>query len=46
VNGIGAYLCELNPGMSELSISDLVVADPVSTSRCIDNKFKSVLDFL
>ena len=43
---LGAYLCELNPEMSDSTISALVVADPVSTSRFIDNKFKAVLDFL
>ena len=35
---LGAYL--LNPEMSDSTISELVVADPVSTSRFIDNKFK------
>ena len=43
---LGAYLRELNPGMNDLAISALVVADPISTSRFIDNKFKAVLDFL
>ena len=42
----GAYLRELNPAMHDLSISALVVADPISASRFIDNKFKAVLDFL
>ena len=32
--------------MHNSSISALVVADPISASRFIDNKFKAVLDFL
>ena len=32
--------------MRDFSISALVAADPVSTSRFIDNKFKAMLDFL
>ena len=39
---LGTYLRELNPGMNDLTISALVVADPVSMSRFIDNKFKAV----
>ena len=43
---LGAYLHKLNPAMHDSSISALVVADPISASRFIDNKFKAVLDFL
>ena len=32
--------------MHDSSISALVVADPISASRFINNKFKAVLDFL
>ena len=41
--GLGVYLRKLNPTIKNLSISALVVADPVSTSRLIDNKLKAVL---
>ena len=43
---LGVHLRELNPTMHDLSINALVVADPISASRFIDNKFKAVLDFL
>ena len=43
---LGTYLCKLNPTMRDFSIIALVAADPVSTSRFIDNKFKAMLDFL
>ena len=35
-----------NPDLADKSISELVAADPVATSRFIDNKLKAFLDFI
>ena len=43
---LGEYLRKINPDLFDKSISELVAADPVATSRFIDNKLKAVLDFL
>ena len=43
---MGDYLRKLNPDLSSLSISALVAADPISTSRFIDNKLKAFLEFI
>ena len=43
---MGEYLRKLNPDLSSLSISALVAADPISTSRFIDNKLKAFLEFI
>ena len=43
---MGEYLRKLNPDLNSLSISALVAADPISTSRFIDNKLKVFLEFI
>ena len=43
---LGEYLRKINPDLTGLSVSALVAADPVSTSRFIDNKLKAFLDFI
>ena len=43
---MGDYLRKLNPDLSSLSISALVAADPISTSRFIDNKLKAFIEFI
>lgn len=44
---LAAYIREVNgPSMANMSTSELVATDPVSTSRYLDNKFHSMLDFI
>ena len=43
---LGQYLHKVNPDLVDKSISELVAADPISTSRFINNKLKAILDFL
>ncbi|XP_029162230.1 uncharacterized protein LOC114933816, partial [Nylanderia fulva] len=44
---LGEYIREVNEWHdASLSVSALVVRDPVSTSRFLDNKFRAMLDFI
>ena len=43
---LGKYLRKINPDLEDKSISELVAADPVVTSRFIDNKLKAILEFI
>ncbi|KAI5699214.1 hypothetical protein M8J76_012092 [Diaphorina citri] len=43
---LDSYLRQVNKNTEGKSTSALVVSDPVSTSRFIDNKFKAMLDFI
>ena len=43
---LGQYLRKVNPDLADKSISELVAADPVSTSRYIDNTLKAFLEFI
>lgn len=43
---LGQHLRRVNPDLADKSISELVAADPVATSRFIDNKLKAILDFI
>ena len=44
--GLGKYLCKINPDLVDKSISELVTADPVATSRFIDYKLNAILQFI
>ena len=49
MNGLGKIWVNIyivNPDLADKSISELVAADPISTSRFINNKLKAILDFL
>jgi len=43
---LSAYLKTVNPSFADMSVSEMITTDPVSTSRLIDNKYKAVYDFI
>jgi len=44
---LGDYLWTVNPPkMAHFLISELIAADPVSTSRLIENKLRATLDYI
>ena len=43
---LGEHLCKVNPDLAGKSVSELVAADPVATSRFIDKKLKAFLEFV
>ena len=45
-NDMGEYLHKVNPHLKNLSIGELVAADPVSASRFMENKHKAFIDFI
>ena len=41
-----AYLISITSSFSTMSISEMIVTDPVSATRFIDNKYKAIYDFI